>query len=68
MSDDIERTITWNLESIELGELIMVVGSYIFSGSTMDDVDIEVLEKLSHLSQLEYARRLTEGPKNEIIH
>ena len=68
MSDDIERTITWNLDSIELGELIMVVGSYIFSGSTMDDVDIEVLEKLSHLSQLEYARRLTEGPKNEIIH
>jgi len=68
MSDDIERTITWNLESIELGELIMVVGSYIFSGSTMDDVDIEVLEKLSHLSQLEYARRLTEGLKNEIIH
>jgi|TARA_R100001463_G_scaffold76034_4_gene130032 hypothetical protein len=68
MSDDIERTITWNLDSIELGELIMVVGSYIFSGSTMDDVDIEVLEKLSHLSQLEYARRLTEVPKNEIIH
>ena len=68
MSDDIERTITWNLESIELGELIMVVGSYIFSGSTMDDVDIEVLEKLSHLSQLEYARRLTEVPENEIIH
>ena len=68
MSDDIEKTITWNLESIELGELIMVVGSYIFSGSTMDDVDIEVLEKLSHLSQLEYARRLTEVPKNEIIH
>ena len=68
MSDDIERTITWNLDSIELGELIMVVGSYIFSGNTMDDVDIEVLEKLSHLSQLEYARRLTEVPKNEIIH
>ena len=68
MSDDIEKTITWNLESNELGELIMVVGSYIFSGSTMDDVDIEVLEKLSHLSQLEYARRLTEVPKNEIIH
>ena len=68
MSDDVEKTITWNLESMELGELIMVVGSYIFSGSTMDDVDIEVLEKLSHLSQLEYARRLTEVPKNEIIH
>ena len=68
MSDDIEKTITWNLEIIELGELIMVVGSYIFSGNTMDDVDIEVLEKLSHLSQLEYARRLTEVPKNEIIH
>ena len=47
---------------------MMVVGSYIFSGSTMDDVDIEVLEKLSALSQIEYTRRLTEVPKNEIIH
>ena len=56
MSDDIERTITWNLDSIELGELIMVVGSYIFSGSTMDDVEIEVIEKLSTLSQVEYSR------------
>ena len=68
MSDDIERTITWNLDSIELGELIMVVGSYIFSGSTMDDVDIEVLEKLSTLSQVEYTRRLTEVPKDETVH
>ncbi len=68
MSDDIEKTITWNLESIELGELIMVVGSYIFSGSTMDDVEIEVIEKLSTLSQVEYSRRLTEVPKDETIH
>ena len=68
MSDDFENTITWNLESIELGELIMVVGSYIFSGSTMDDVDIEVLEKLSALSQIEYTRRLTEVPKDETVH
>lgn len=68
MSDDFDATITWNLDSIELGELIMVVGSYIFSGSTMDDVDIEVLEKLSHLSQLEYTRRLTEIPKDETVH
>ncbi len=68
MSEDFEKTITWNLDNIELGELIMVVGSYIFSGSTMDDVDIEVLEKLSALSQIEYTRRLTEDPKNEIIH
>ena len=68
MSDDIERTITWNLDSIELGELIMVVGSYIFSGSTMDDVEIEVIEKLSTLSQVEYSRRLTEVPKDETIH
>ena len=68
MSDDIEKTITWNLESIELGELIMVVGSYIFSGSTMDDVEIEVIEKLSTLSQVEYSRRLTEVLKDETIH
>ena len=68
MSDDIEKTITWNLESIELGELIMVVGSYIFSGSTMDDVEIEVIEKLSTLSQVEYSRRSTEVPKDETIH
>ena len=68
MSDDVEKTITWNLESMELGELIMVVGSYIFSGSTMDDVDIEVLEKLSTLSQVEYTRRLTEVPKDETEH
>ena len=68
MSDDVEKTITWNLESMELGELIMVVGSYIFSGSTMDDVEIEVIEKLSTLSQVEYSRRLTEVPKDETIH
>ena len=68
MSDDVEKTITWNLSDIDLGELIMVVGSYIFSGNTIDDVDSDVIEKLALLVEIEHSKRLTEVPKNEIIH
>ena len=39
----------YDLNTIELDELIMVVGSYIFAGSSLDKIDDEVIMKLLEL-------------------
>ena len=48
--------ISCDLDKIEVEELIVVVGSYLFSGNKLDTVETDVIEKLS------------EVPKYEIIH
>lgn len=60
--------ISWDLDKIELSELIVIVGSYLFSGHTIDTVETDVIEKLSELISNECKNRLTEVPKHEIIH
>ena len=58
----------YDLNTIELDELIMVVGSYIFAGSSLDKIDDEVMMKLLELLNEECNFRLTGIYKNEIIH
>ena len=58
----------YDLNTIELSELIMVVGSYIFSGSSLDKIDDEVMIKLLELLDEECNFRLTGMYNNEIIH
>jgi|TARA_R110002072_G_scaffold201611_3_gene359364 hypothetical protein len=58
----------YDLNTIELDELIMVVGSYIFAGSSLDKIDDEVIMKLLELLNEECNFRLTGIYKNEIIH
>tara|TARA_R110002073_G_scaffold46070_1_gene126198 strand:- start:159 stop:353 length:195 start_codon:yes stop_codon:yes gene_type:complete len=58
----------YDLNTIELDELIMVVGSYIFAGSSLDKIDDEVIMKLLELLDEECNFRLTGIYKNEIIH
>ena len=58
----------YDLYNIELSELIMVVGSYIFAGSSLDKIDDEVMIKLLELLDEECNFRLTGIYKNEIIH
>lgn len=60
--------ISWDLDKIEIEELIVVVGSYLFSGNKLDTVETDVIEKLSELLNKECTNRLTEIPKYEIIH
>jgi len=58
----------YDLHTIELSELIMIVGSYIFAGSSLDKVEDEVMLKLLELLNEECDFRLTGIYKNEIIH
>ena len=58
----------YDLNTIELSELIMVVGSYIFAGSSLDKIDDEVMIKLLELLDEECNFRLTGIYNNEIIH
>jgi|10_taG_2_1085330.scaffolds.fasta_scaffold85645_3 hypothetical protein len=58
----------YDLHTIELSELIMIVGSYIFAGSSLDKVEDEVMLKLLELLNEECDFRLTGTYKNEIIH
>ena len=45
--------IAWDLEDIELNELIMVIGSFIFSGHNINEVETEVIDKMKELIELE---------------
>jgi len=63
-----DTIITWNLEDIDLSELIMVIGSFIFSGNKINDVDTEVIEKMQDLIEIEYKRRLTGIAEDDTIH
>ena len=58
----------YDLNTIELSELIMFVGSYIFAGSSLDKIDDEVMIKLLELLDEECNFRLTGMYNNEIIH
>tara|TARA_A100001391_G_C5061976_1_gene276254 strand:- start:184 stop:390 length:207 start_codon:yes stop_codon:yes gene_type:complete len=60
--------IAWDLEDIDLNELIMVMGSFIFSGHNINEVETEVLDKLKELLELESKRRLTGISEDDTIH
>ena len=68
MSEFKDTIVTWNLEDIDLSELIMIIGSFIFSGHQINEVDIEVIEKMQDLIEIEYKRRLTGISEEDTIH
>lgn len=68
MSEFNDSTITWNLEEIDLSDLVMVVGSWIFAGNNIQDIESEVIDKLKMLVEAEQNRRLTGISKEDIIH
>ena len=57
-----------NLMHEDLPTMLMVIGSYIFAGSSLDKIDDEVIMKLLELLNEECNFRLTGIYKNEIIH
>ena len=56
------------LHEIGLEELILVTGSFIFTGHKLEDVDTDVIMKLMELVENELEYRATGIPKNEVIH
>jgi len=62
MRDDIK------LQEIRLEELILVTGSFIFSGHKLEDIDTDVIMKLVELSEDELEYRATGIPKDIQIH
>ena len=60
--------VDYDLDQIELSELIMIVGSFIFGGNTLDEVDSVAINKLCKLIIDEQTKRLTDVPTCEIIH
>ena len=56
------------LNEIGLEELILVTGSFIFTGHKLEDVDTDVIMKLMELAEDELEYRATGIPKNEVIH
>ena len=57
-----------NLEEISLDELILVTGSFIFSGHTMDDIDTEVILQLQKLLTKEMTYRKDHVPSGVLVH
>ena len=56
------------LGEIGLEELILVTGSFIFSGNKLEDVDTDVIMKLMELADDELEYRATGIPKDTQIH
>ena len=56
------------LEEVGLEELILVTGSFIFTGNHLEDVDTEVIMKLRDLADDELDYRMTGIPKGQQIH
>ena len=56
------------LDKIELQELILVTGSFIFAGHNLEDLDTEVIMRLMELAEEELEFRATGIPKDEVIH
>jgi len=68
MSEEEYKLVSWDVENIPLEELIMVIGSYIFSGNSLVSVDLEVIDRLRTLIEAEYMSRTTGMPSSTSIH
>ena len=65
--DDTE-THELDLHEVELSELLMVVGSFIFAGNPLSDLDSKIINKLQDLIIEEQEYRLTGKPPNAQVH
>jgi hypothetical protein len=57
-----------NLEEISLDELILVTGSFIFSGNTINDIDTAIILQLQKLLTKEMTYRKDHVPSGESVH
>ena len=56
------------LDEIGLEELIMVTGSFIFTGNKLEEIDTDVIMKLRDLADDELEYRVTGIPNDTQIH
>ena len=56
------------LDEIGLEELILVTGSFIFTGNKLEEIDTDVIMKLRDLADDELDYRITGIPKGYPIH
>tara|TARA_R100001377_G_scaffold4112_1_gene2393 strand:+ start:619 stop:810 length:192 start_codon:yes stop_codon:yes gene_type:complete len=57
-----------DLDLIDISELLMIVGSYIYAGNSIETVESEIVNKLLELLNEEKNKRFTPDPKHGIIH
>tara|TARA_R100000008_G_scaffold67721_1_gene44827 strand:+ start:688 stop:897 length:210 start_codon:yes stop_codon:yes gene_type:complete len=57
-----------DLQEMELAELLMIVGSFIFGGNSLSELDSDIINRLHTLINEEYEYRLTGRPPNAQIH
>ena len=57
-----------DLQEMELAELLMIVGSFIFGGNSLSELDSDIINRLHTLITEEHEYRLTGRPPNAQIH
>ena len=57
-----------NLKDINLNDLILVIGGFVYRGGTTDEIDLDLLLKLQELAEEEIEQRLTGIPKGTFLH
>ena len=60
--------VEFKLEEINLEDLLFILGSTIFQGSTADDIEIDLLVRLQELLELKIEERNKGVPLGTILH
>ena len=69
MDDDNTKIVNnIDLHEIDLSELLMVVGSFIFAGNSLSDLDPEIINRLQTLLTEEQEYRLTGRTPTTQVH
>ena len=58
----------FNLDEINLEDLLFILGGTIFQGSTADDIEIDLLVRLQELLELKIEERNKGVPLGTILH
>jgi|TARA_R110002167_G_scaffold293193_1_gene497884 hypothetical protein len=58
----------FNLDEINLEDLLFILGGTIFQGSTADDIEIDLLVRLQELLKLKIEERTNGMPLGTILH
>ena len=57
-----------NLKDINLNDLILFIGGFVYRGGTSEDIELALLLKLQELAEEEIEQRLTGIPKGTLLH
>ena len=58
----------YNLNTINLDDLLFILGGFIFQGDSTEDIDIALLLRLEELLIVKIQERTDEIPKGTILH